>query len=554
MAKISVRHSVAEAYGLLFGRPLSVIGLTWMPAVFYAVTADFLIQRMNKAMAASVPAASGLFGEYAFFYFAALLVVTAFFGAVIAVPLTREAFRLREERVAAYFVVGARELRLFFALLRYYVLLASLIALFAIGAGVAISQGMHYAATHNLPTMWQGLPIETWLNSAAGALAVIVLTVLTVRYGFFLDAIAAAEDHARLSRAAVLARGNFWSIATTLLVACVPASLILLAGEMTFGGLNLASLGLASAAATPFAGILAAGLVVLHTLSAGASAGAYAELADAAVHEAESVEISPYAAPAEVYASARQAEVLAAAQTAAQAPEAYAGAHEAVTEAVPEALTGAIPEAMVEPLPEPPQEDATFQAEMSEAAHMAAPMEILTPEAQQGAASLPSLPPGEWLAPPPDAHFGSDPHDAQAHEANAQGAQSPEGVLEATVAPATEPLAAAIKTEETAAAHPVEAQNASAEGHNEPVTADVTADPAAERPIFLPEEHGAPRPPALHPDVQDAAHEEPAAIATFDGQPEEVPDHAHNAEFPPPPLDPAGVLAAAQQAQLPPAA
>jgi hypothetical protein len=546
MAKISVRHSVAEAYGLLFGRPLSVIGLTWLPAVFYAVAADFLIQRMNKAMAASVPAASGLFGEYAFFYFAALLVVTAFFGAVIAVPLTRDAFRLREERVAAHFVVGAREFRLFFAFLRYYVLLASVLALFAIGAGVAISQGVHYASTHNHPTAWQGLPLETWLNSVAGALAVIVLTVLTVRYGFFLDAIAGAEDRARLSRAAVLARGNFWSIAATLLFVAVPASLVLLACEMTFGGLNLASLGLSSAAATPFAGILAAGLVVLHTLSAGASAGAYAELADAAVHEPEQMEISPYVAPAEVYASARQAEVLAAAQSAAP----YGGAHEAVTEAVPEAAAAALPET------ELPPEDASFQAEMSEAAHMAAPMEILTPEAPQGASLLP---PGEWMAPPPDAHFGADPHDAQAHETQAHEAQVAEaqGEPETAAAPATEPLAAAIAQTEETAAHPVEAQNASAEGHEESATPAQAADPANDRPIFLPEEHGAPRPPALHPDVQDAAHEEPAAhvVASFDGQPEEVPDHAHNAEFPPPPLDPAGVLAAAQaNAQLPPAA
>jgi hypothetical protein len=91
MAKISVRHSVAQAYGLLFGRPLTVIGLTWLPAVFYAVAADFLIHRMDAAMATAVPSANGLFGQYAFFYFIALVVATAFYGAVIAVPLTRQA-------------------------------------------------------------------------------------------------------------------------------------------------------------------------------------------------------------------------------------------------------------------------------------------------------------------------------------------------------------------------------------------------------------------------------------------------------------------------------
>jgi hypothetical protein len=41
-----------------------------------------------------------------------------------------------------------------------------------------------------------------------------------------------------------------------------------------------------------------------------------------------------------------------------------------------------------------------------------------------------------------------------------------------------------------------------------------------------------------------------AQIVGFDGHP--VPDHAHNAEFPPPPLDPAGVLSAQAGFHTPP--
>ncbi|HTW33780.1 MAG TPA: hypothetical protein VMD53_04110 [Rhizomicrobium sp.] len=487
MAKISVRHSVAQAYGLLFGRPLSVIGLTWLPAVFYAVAADFLIHRMDAAMATAVPSANGLFGQYAFFYFVALVVATAFFGAVIAVPLTRQAFGLREEQVAVHLVVGGREFRLFFAFLRYYAIAVTTLVVLAVGAGVAITQGTPYAAAHGVPAVWQGYPLETWANSIAGAVTVIIFSVIAVRYGFFLDAIAAVEDHARLRRAASLSRGNFWAIATTLFIAAMPACLLLLACEMTFGGLRLSTLGLAAAETTPFAGILAAGLVVLHALLAGASAGAYAEMAEQMAQEGEPYE--PVHAPAAVYA---------------QAPAAFVAPAE-----------------------------TTYQAEVP---HMAAPeippMEIATPEAD--AVQAATAPAPDWMPPPPDAHFGSDPHDAQHHDMNLHH-ELP-----------TEALAAAVAAAE---AHPVEAQNAPVESPTEtPVVAETAAESIAA-------EHGAaePTPPAESgAEAQPAASEAATQVVGFDGHPTELPEHAHNAEFPPPPLDPAGVLSAQAGFHSPP--
>jgi hypothetical protein len=493
MTKISVRHSVAQAYGLLFGRPLTVIGLTWLPAVFYAVGADFLIHRMNAAMAVAVPSASGLFGQYAFFYFAALVVATAFFGSVIAVPLTRQAFGMREEQVAVHLVVGAREFRLFFAFLRYYAIAVTTLAALAIGAGVAITQGTHYAAAHGFPAIWHGYPLETWFNSIAAAVTVIVFSVLAVRYGFFLDAIAALEDRARLARAASLSRGNFWAIATTLLVVTVPAGLVLLACEMTFGGLNLAVLGLPAADATPFAAILAAGLVVIHTLTAGASAGAYAEMAEALVQENELYQAPPDLSPAAVFA---------------HAPAAAEVAYQAAP------------------------------AEMTAAPAIA----ITLPEAEHGVAAPELDAPGAWMAPPPDAHFGSDPHDAQPHQG--QSVQLHEE-------PQLEPLAAAVAAAE-ATAHPVEAQNASMDTLPDVHPAASSAEPIEVEVVQAKQVEQAMAEYAIHDytGAEIGAQPETSAAATqivgFDGHPAEVPEHAHNAEFPPPPLDPAGVMSAQQ--------
>ena len=416
MVKISVRHGVAQAYGLLFGRPLTVVGLTWLPAVFYAIAAGYFIQRMNAAMAVAVPSASGLFGQYAFFYFAALVVVTALFGAVISVPLTREAFGLRDERVAVHFVIGAREFRMFLALLGYYAILVAALVVLAIGGGVAISQATHYAASHGVAQSWLGVPLESWLNSAGGTIATIALLVLSCRYGFFLDAVAAAEDRARLGRASALSRGNFWSIAAIWLFVGLPAGAVLIACEMTFSGITPSSF--ASVGPMIFAGILAGGLVVLHALAAGASAGAYSELAEAAAQENE-----PYPQHAPQHA--------------------YVAPATAFAQAAPEAVAESQPQVEQTPvtIADEPQLSTAYEVEATGAAALvaapaleAAPaMDIVTPEADHAAQ--------DWVAPPADAHFGSDPHDAVHHDT------------------------AATQTAEAAAPFPVTTEQAIAEAH-----------------------------------------------------------------------------------------
>ncbi len=357
---ISVRHSVAQAYGLLFGQPLTIIGLSWLPATAYAIAAGYLIQRMDAA-AMAAPALNGLLGGYALLYFATLLVATALFGALIAVPLSRQAFGLREERVAAHLVVGIRELRMFLALLRYYVVVVGALVVLAVAAGITISQGVRSAAAYGAAAGLYGIPLETWLNSAAGAAAVILFSILAVRYGFLLSALAAAEDEVRLGRAAALSRENFWTIMAIMLIVGAPVTVVFIAAEMTFGGFGAAGPGLAPANAMIFAGILAAGLVILHALSAGASAGAYSEMAEAAAQESGHVERAPYRAfePAMVSADMRTAQ----------------GEHgeSASWEFHP-----------------PPTTDALS----SNTEHVA------------------EAPTMDWV-PPPDAHFGSDPHDAQ---------------------------------------------------------------------------------------------------------------------------------------------
>ncbi len=315
MAKISVRHGIARAYGFLFGRLFQVLGLSWLPAVFYAVAATFLIQRMSGAMQSAVPADANLLGEYALFYLLALVTVTAFLGAVIAVPLAREALGQRDEPVAAHFVVGLREARMFFALLRFYavVVLASIALAFA--AGIAVTTAARYADAQHLHLDWAGIRFQVWLNLGAGLVAACVFLIVAARLSFLLAPMAAAEKHVGLARAGRLSRGNFWRIAFTYLVVGFPATLLLLTCETSFGGLEMgktlpsgmqAFYTVAPDHIAIFAAVLAAGLVVLQALFAGASASAYEELADAAAYETahEAAPAATFPEPAMAFADA----------------------------------------------------------------------------------------------------------------------------------------------------------------------------------------------------------------------------------------------------------
>ena len=313
MAKISVRHGIARAYGFLFGRLFRIIGLSWLPAVFYAVAATFLIQRMSGAMQTAVPADDGLLGEYAFAYFFALVVVTAFLGAVIAVPLTREALGRHEEPVAVHFVVGGREFRLFFALLRFYAIETVVLVAMVFAAGIAVTT-LARAGAGNLHVDWAGVPFQTWLNIAAGLLGSLVFLLLATKLGFLLTPVASLEKHAKLGRAAQLSRGNFWRLAFVYVVVGLPATLVLVACETTFGGLEMGKTlprGMQAFYTVDrdhialFATILAGGLAVLHALFAGASASAYEELEDGVVYDRAPAEAPARPVPAPAFADMR---------------------------------------------------------------------------------------------------------------------------------------------------------------------------------------------------------------------------------------------------------
>jgi hypothetical protein len=185
---------------------------------------------------------------------------------------------------------------MFLALLRFYVIVIATLAALAFIFRMAIGIGWPAPGTGRagfaMPADLYGTPISLWLNAAAVVLLAIVFLFLTVRFGFFLPACAAAEEKTTLRRAWALSRGNFWRIAVVYVAVAVPAALLFGTGIYAIEGDDLGEvlrntwMGIPSegmgalyrlqyAHAGALAALGAVGLVVMNALFAGASAAAY---------------------------------------------------------------------------------------------------------------------------------------------------------------------------------------------------------------------------------------------------------------------------------------
>jgi hypothetical protein len=353
MDQVPVWKSIAHAYGFLFRRLPAIVGLSWLPAVFYAGAAYLCLARLGNVTSMPHNSAS----LYSFLDVFALFVATAFCSAAIGVALSRAAMADSFERVGIYFVFGKREWRLFTALLSFYAITAAVLLGVTLVCGLAIVE----AATHLRGAEWFGLPAFLILDAGFAALGILLFVLLTVRYGFLLAADAAMDGRPGPGRNAAMIRGNFWRTLAVFLGMAAPAYIALTYLELAFGGgalgdaFGAARTGAAISFAHPdvLAAIWAGALVVFNALFAGASSVMYEHVAAAAdAHQAVRVEdfeptwapvaaaavpiSEPHAppAPAESVWTPPQPEQPHAEASAAHAPEA-AGLAEEVAHAAP---------------------------------------------------------------------------------------------------------------------------------------------------------------------------------------------------------------------------
>lgn len=304
MNKISVGGTVLQGYGFAARRILQNLGLGWLAAVFYAVSAAYWLQQFSTTMLVSPHPGSEL-NDFALFDLFGLVVTTAFASAVIARALTGAALEPGGETMTAYFAVAKREWILFLSLLRLYAfVIAGLFATVFLG-GLAIK--MAAPAIGNM--QWQGIGALSALNAAVALVAFVVTATLAVRFGFFAAPI--ASDEHSMARAWSMSRGNSWRLFAVALALSVPVLLMWAAAQWALIGDDfsaaLTALSSPSHDSTALyrmvdsnAAIIASCwtllLVVLNMLFAGASAPAYLTMRDNAsvrAHRTEAPVLEP---------------------------------------------------------------------------------------------------------------------------------------------------------------------------------------------------------------------------------------------------------------------
>lgn len=288
MGSIPVGQSVGDAYGFLFRRFLTIIGLSWLPAVIYAVGRLGFLWHVEPRLLAEVHGGGHLTLPTILLLIGYIL-LALLLASVIAVALTRDALDLRDQPVLARLVIGPRELRLFAAYICIDIIVILLCALLAGGVF-----GAMWLAKWGLA---QGAPLAGWpvlkiVHVAASVIAVLILLFVSLRLSFLIAAVAAAEDKARLSRAWELSGGNFWRMLAVVLAIIVPVLIAVIIGEYAVLGPQIAALHQAAGARRDPSIILVAAIahgpvlvtiaavamVVLSALFAGASASAYRAL------------------------------------------------------------------------------------------------------------------------------------------------------------------------------------------------------------------------------------------------------------------------------------
>jgi len=225
MSKVPVGASIAHAYEFLFGRFFQIIGTAWVPALLYGLGYFIFLGAFQPLTPGQPPnaAAVAAFAVPALAAFAFFLVIRS----VLGISLTQEALGVRKDLTLAHFVIGPRELRLFFGYLRFYIVFFVLyIVVLAVSFG-AVFLARRYGAGL-LPKMAVGgKPVAVVAALALMVVLVIWFILSMIRLMFLLPPIASAEHRTRLSRAWSLTRGSTLRIFIVLIGTFLPAMIVI---------------------------------------------------------------------------------------------------------------------------------------------------------------------------------------------------------------------------------------------------------------------------------------------------------------------------------------
>jgi hypothetical protein len=307
MGKVGVARTVARAYSFPAIHILGLLGTSWLPALFFAgLLSWWLVTLGAEAHTLANGSLAIALGQTLLFLAGSALLLSS-----VAVPLTRMALGEVPETAIAHFVIGKRELRLFFGFLRLLGLVLAALMIFAGAFTFAVQGGLVHLIANALPgpkdfstsagEMWRGIPLRKAVADAGLVTFLVVIAFVTLRFGFFLAPLAAADERTRLSRAAHLSGRNFWRVAVSATAIGLPSIFAVAAlcyvvlGPSARAGIAQAYsvaamddlLEILGAHAVPLAIVISACAVVFLGLVAGGSANAYRDRIEGGDEETE---------------------------------------------------------------------------------------------------------------------------------------------------------------------------------------------------------------------------------------------------------------------------
>ena len=216
MNKIPVGKTVAFAYNFLFTRFGTVVGIAALPALL-AAAVDYLVRSYVSTDDTSSAAGTNLLISVAG------MVTTIFIWAVTSVGITRAALSQPLGNGAYYFPVGMTELRMFGAMLRFWLGVVALIFLASLLSGFGLMLAGVPLDGSSEPEPSAALAIAGIITWAAFGYAIYTI----IRMGFLLAPTVFSESKGGLQRSHDLARGNFWRIVAVLVALILPIFFLL---------------------------------------------------------------------------------------------------------------------------------------------------------------------------------------------------------------------------------------------------------------------------------------------------------------------------------------
>lgn len=236
MNKVPVWRTIGSAYGFTFGNLATIIGLIWLPLVLLFVGEYFAISRYLDSVLTAL--ANG--NRYAIYRGAGYLYLyrlgALFLQATIAVPVMRQALGLRKSGAIVHFEFGITQLRLFGALVAYFLIvltieIAGLAVLIALFAGLNFI-GRNLGEIHGVSALFVARCADLGILVVFSA----ALLFVVLRLSFLLVAVTVAENRIDLIRAWTLTHGNFWRIVVVWTAITLPAWFLYLAIQIAFVG------------------------------------------------------------------------------------------------------------------------------------------------------------------------------------------------------------------------------------------------------------------------------------------------------------------------------